>query len=617
VDEKRRHADGSLRHAVISMVLPSGAATGAVLELSAVHGPAGQRAPEPAQDPRALLGSDFDVVVRFRFAEGKQTTVSARELIDKTGEGAPTWLSGHAVTEWIVAGAGDQDIRVEFSLRAYPAAQAVRVSVSIENCWDHWAGNVGYDIQVALGKGSSRPIWSKQGVNHLPLSRWRKVFWWPKAPAEAEACYQPGYLQSTLAVGNYDPAVQVPESILAGEVARKWQAAPKDLLEPGTVSLYMPATGGREDIGPLPTWTVRWLCSMDSRARAQMLGNGDLAGSWPIHIRAGKTRRIMTLEERPNFWILPRGEDFPRFQPDRAPRPKPPKFSYEPDIAHLPALANVPYLVTGDYWLLEEMMFWANYGLLNQWPSPRQGARGLIHGNQVRAQAWALRDLADAAWIVPDDWPEKTYFDTRVKNNLAYYNQAFYGPPERSLMGWWGELNPADNRIAGGKSRIWFTCPWQNDFLAWSFGHLVERGYANAAKARDYLLRNTVGRYTSAPDFPPEGGAPYYLACGRAGSDGKLNYFPDWKTVFHESWNSPEGWRQPDWLKGGKPAVWDDYGSSYFFIARGAIVLGVDGGTPKAAEALAWIDSHSSNRARTMAVDPTWTFVPRTRIAGK
>jgi hypothetical protein len=84
------------------------------------------------------------------------------------------------------------------------------------------------------------------------------------------------------------------------------------------------------------------------------------------------------------------------------------------------------------------------------------------------------------------------------------------------------------------------------------------------------------------------------------------------KTVFQQTWQNPEGRRRPDWLKGGQPAVWDDYGSSYLFIARGAVAAGVDGGTPGAAEALRWMAAHMPNYARTVAVDPTWAFVPRT-----
>jgi hypothetical protein len=625
VDPKRRHRDGSLRHAVLSLTLKKIEETDVRLDLAAA-GPndaeasAGFRSPPPT-----LLPPDFDATLTLRFPNGNLVTASARRMIEaapEEGNGKPSfWLRGPVVTEWLVSGAPldargipDPDLAVQFQVRAYPSAGVVRVSVVVENCWDRWAGNVGYDAEVRLGKDAAAgPVWSRTGVDHLPLSRWRKVFWWPKPPVEALPAWDPSYLPSTLAVPNYDPSVKVSEGVLA-EVANRWQRSPQEVLEPGTVALYMPRTGGREDIGPLPTWTARYLLSMDSRVRAQMVGNGELAASWPIHVRSLKTGRILTLDERPDFWILERGADHPVYRPDRKPRPNPPKFAYEPDIAHLPALAYVPYLVTGDFFFCEELVFWANYCLLNQWPTPREGAKGLVYGNQVRAQAWALRDIADAAWIVPDKIPEQGYSDARVRHNVTFYNRAFYGPPERSSMGWWGELNPGDNKMAGGKSRIWFTCPWQNEFLAWSFGHLVERGYADAARARDYLLRNTVGRYTNAAEFPPEAGAPYYLACARKGNDGKLDYFPDWRTVFRETWNSPEGWRQPDWLTGGKPAVWDDYGSSYLFIARGAIVAGVDGGTPGAAEALRWMDTNMRNYARTTAVDPTWAFVPREAV---
>ena len=56
-------------------------------------------------------------------------------------------------------------------------------------------------------------------------------------------------------------------------------------------------SGGRPEIGPYPNWTVQYLLSMDARVKAIVLGNGDLAGSWPIHVRSAKTGRILTLDE--------------------------------------------------------------------------------------------------------------------------------------------------------------------------------------------------------------------------------------------------------------------------------------------------------------------------------
>ncbi len=99
--------------------------------------------------------------------------------------------------------------------------------------------------------------------------------------------------------------------------------------------------------------------------------------------------------------------------------------------------------------------------------------------------------------------------------------------------------------------------------------------------------------------------------CGQAGPDGKVAYFDDWKRVYLETWNNA-AFKQPDWLlAGGRPKVWDDYGGSYLFIARAAVVGGVDGGFPKAAEALDWMTARMTRYRQTAQGDPTFAISPR------
>jgi hypothetical protein len=76
---------------------------------------------------------------------------------------------------------------------------------------------------------------------------------------------------------------------------------------------------------------------MDPRAKACVLAAGDLAGSWPIHVRARATDWIMTIDQRPDFWLDERGQNRPHWKPPRhAPNPKQERLS--PDLAHQPSL---------------------------------------------------------------------------------------------------------------------------------------------------------------------------------------------------------------------------------------------------------------------------------------
>ena len=66
----------------------------------------------------------------------------------------------------------------------------------------------------------------------------------------------------------------------------------------------------------------------------------------------------------------------------------------------------MPYLATGDYYYMEEACFWGGYCLLATWPEPRQKGRGII-ADQMRGDAWAWRNMADAGWIAPDGHPRQ------------------------------------------------------------------------------------------------------------------------------------------------------------------------------------------------------------------
>jgi hypothetical protein len=365
----------------------------------------------------------------------------------------------------------------------------------------------------------------------------------------------------------------------------------------GSLTAYMPTTGGRPEIGPYPTWTVRYLLTMTPQSKAMVLANGDLAGSWPVHVRARKTGGLMTIDSRPNFWLNGRGRDKPAWKPPRHKGvAKPPRLT--PDMAHQPSLAYVPYLVTGDFYYLEEAMFWANYCLLNTWPTPRRGDRGILSG-QIRGNAWALRNLADAEWLAPDGHPGAKYLREKITNNLADRVRRMYGPPEYSKTGAWGIRTTKNARIQNPDNPDWMvTAPWETDYLIWSLHHLAELGHAAAAKPRDFLLRLRVGTMTHAPDFNPMLCSPYRFVVGRRGADGKVTFYEDWKTLGREN------------ARLSKPGL-QDYGCSYSYSARAAVICGVDADFPNAAKALTWLDKNLKDRQRVLARNPIWAIVPR------
>ena len=610
-DVKRKYDDGSVRFAVISVMVPELAGETAVALGDGVGAPAAGPLPVQAAD---LLKTDFGATVTLRFPDGAERSASARKLLEAAGAGARTWLAGPVATEWLLDGLpmdkdgkADPDLRVQFQVRAYAGCKAVRVSVVVENCLDTWAGNIGYDVAVALGK-EGKVVYEKKDVNHRRLSRWRKECWWPAAPPQADVVHNLAYLSASGALPNYDRSVTIPEKALAALAAQWARSSETDIMGSGSLTKYMPTTGGRPEIGPYPNWTVQYLLSMDPRAKAVVLGNGDLAGSWPIHVRSSRTGRILTLDERPKFWISGYREgdkERPLWQPDRkAPPPrrtaggKEDPYYLSPDVAHMGSFAYVPYLVTGDFYYLEEACFWGNYALLAQWPVPRQDAKGIM-SDQIRGNAWGLRNIADAGFIAPDGDPEARYFEQKIQNNLAGMTARMYGPPEYNTMGFWGARTVTDARIGDAANPQWMiTAPWEHDFLIWSLHHLTELGYGEAAKPRDFELRWQVGVFIHPEEYNPLLGAPYRMVVGEMGPDKRVVFYEDWKKLGEENarLNHPKGQESPR--------------IAYDYSAYLALVCGVDAGFPRAADAVKVLLDKTGG-FRGMLLDPEWRIVPR------
>lgn len=476
VDVKARHADGSVRHAIITAQLPSSAA-GQVDTISLVKG-AAQAASAPAT-PATLLNSGFTAAFTATLG-GVQYTASADELL-KSGK-YTTWLSGSLVNEWIVqaplknaSGVEHPHLMAQFAIRSYAGSNSARVDVTVENGWAFQASpqNFTYDAQVLVG---GQPVFTQAALPHYHHARWRKVFWWGKAQS-LKVRHDTRYLIASKALPNLNQALTIKETTIA-LWASKWNNSKKGPMDPGVAMAYMPTTGGRADIGLLPGWSALYLLSMDQRLKDVSLGQADLAGSWSSHYRDKITGRPITLASYPYLSrtyagaaINPatkKGEYFPDCPQTVCATP------LRADTAHQPAFSYLPYLVTGDYYHLEELQFWANY---NSWaiqPAYREYGKGVVRGDQVRGQAWSLRSIAQAAYISPDNDPQKANFMAIANHNIDWYNNTYTYNATANKLG----------VITNGYSFEYLDgtaiAPWQDDFFTMIVGHMVELGFKTA-----------------------------------------------------------------------------------------------------------------------------------------
>ena len=472
VDKKATHGDGSLRHAILSTRIPVlPAYSSRTITLST--GSEDMAPPMPFTD---LSDSDVDAEVVLQLPQGRYRA-SLQELI-AAGHSPRMWLAGGVVTEWQFttpmksdSGEDHPHLMARFYIRAYEDMERIRIAVILENNWTHVPDpqNIEYDLVIRIA-GEER--FSRQNVTHFHHARWRKLFWWGEKP-EVNVRHDSGYLVASRAVPNYDLGLTVPDSTIE-EVYDNWRngVAPlsglerSEIMGPGLTYEYFPATGGRYDIGPFPRWAALYLLSMDPRLKEAMIGTAEQAGSFSIHYRDRVSDRPVTITDYPGISSMYNINYMPSCGNCDTP--------YTTDGAHQPSLAYLPYLVTGDYFFLEELQFWSSANMIDSNPGYREEEKGLVHWRQVRGQAWVLRTLARTAYITPDDDEMKDYFTTLVNNNLDWYNDKFTN-------------NPAANRLGINTTGYAFSysdstgiAPWQDDHFTWAIGHIAELGFDKA-----------------------------------------------------------------------------------------------------------------------------------------
>ncbi len=507
MDVKATHADGSVRHAIFSGIIPALAANATRTMSLAKNATV---SPSYVALPADLLASGFTASASATIA-GVKYSASADQLL-KAGAKA-TWLAGAVANEWHVsaplttaAGVAHPHLTARFAIRYYTSVKKARVDVTIENNWAFEPNpqNFKYNAEVIVG---GKSVYTNTDLNHLNHARWRKLFWWGGEAPQINTMLNTKYLIDSRAVPNYDQSVTIAPSVLAG-METSFSGNNAVPMAVGLAAGYMPMTGAHEDIGILPGWATSYVLTMDKRARDATLGTGDLAGTWSMHFRDKKTDRPVSLKNYPYMTVIGNYGDtwnpatnlmeaFPGCGGDCT-------TPYTQDISHQPSLAYVPYLVSGDYYYLEEMQFWAMYDVFNSNPNYRGNVQGLVISEQLRGQAWALRTLAQAAYITPDADVLKTDLVTMMNNNLDWYNTNYSTNASANKLG--VLLNGYSVAYNNGTA----TAPWMDDFFTSAIGHAAELGFDKAKPLLAWKAKFPVGRMT-APGLCWLMGAPYAL----------------------------------------------------------------------------------------------------------
>ena len=480
LDVKATHPDGSVRHAVVSGIVQNMNAnetrTLALMKSNAPH--AG------GMDPKTLLKNGFSSSVHATI-NGVRYNASADDILKANGA-YQTWLSGAVANEWHVSaplttaeGVAHPHLTARFAIRWYDAVKKARVDVTIENAWAYEANpqNFTYDAEV---KVNNAVVYTKPALTHLHHARWRKLFWFGGDASQVYVKHNTNYLIASRALPNYDQSITIAESEL-NSIKTKFSGVVTEPMNVGLAVKAMATTGGRDDIGLLPSWATSYLLSMDKRAKDATLGTSDLAGSWSIHYRDKNTGKPISLVDYPYMTILGNpGDTRNPATNQREAFPNCPSSTlcrtpFSHDTSHQANFNYLPYLVTGDHYYLEELQFWAMYNVFQSNPGYRQNIKGLVYRAQVRSQAWSLRTLSEAAYITPDADRLKGHFTGILAHNLEWYSTNFLtgGASANAL----GVITSGSAIVYNGSSGV---APWQDDFFTMSLGHVAELGFTKA-----------------------------------------------------------------------------------------------------------------------------------------
>jgi hypothetical protein len=525
VDKKATWPDGSHRHAVISVRIPTlNGNTSKTVTLETGNKLDDGTNPVTISD---LLKTNFSASLTLQVQKSGLTYHADAAALLKKLENAncpylglsqpwpkkegqcSQWLRGALVSEWLISaplktasGKKSPHLRAYFYIRAYVdtkgAVSRARVNTVIENDWAYVSGphNIQYNAKITVGK---QKYTTEKPLDHYRQARWHKVLWWGEKP-DVYAQLNGKYIQKTKAVSLYEN-VQPQDTFLDD----------KNINFPpmtnGNQTPHMGNVGAQPSIGPLPRWTSAYIVSMKPRAFAWMLANDDAVGSYGFHYRDKKTGRPLMIQDHPYVTILNKWaytSKNPKYKPDLLPLCQTQCGSpYIFDTSHHPSIGYVPYMVTGDFYYLEELQFTASFIELNFNEAYRQHAKGRLRvaEAQVRGQAWGLRTLTDAAFITPDQDPLKKDFRDEVENNLQDYLDNVVGKPEKHPLHLLISKPPYKLH---GEEHVGIAT-WQADFFTWAIGHAAEQGFAKAAALLNWFAKFQINMMTNWEDKPDGG----------------------------------------------------------------------------------------------------------------
>lgn len=502
--------DGSVKIAVLSALLPLVANAATPFQLSVGASASGTALTE-ANLATALVGKGLVVQV------GALGTASLAPLVG-TAAKLMTRISGPLMSEFHYQVSIDAVTAVKFMARVYSTG-AVWVRYVVHNGYMTGTGaNRTYDLTVT----SNGVATTTAGIDQKTNTRITGKAWLSSDPAITPK-HNGAYISESKLVPNYATQHAPSEATLA-----LWTATYAPM---GRVNLRADffATGYDDQIGLLPRWDALHIKSGDPRTYAAVIANAEAGGSYSIHYMDATTKRPWAFSTAPNWWQQETTSTGGQ--------------AWAVDIAHQPSIGYLAYLLTGDYYFVEEVQYWATFNAGYIPAVARKGADCRIYG-PARAVAWSFRTLAHAAVITPDGDNLQVEFSNSWRANMLFRVAQYVTGTEDDQRNNLGVLSVysggSDGDAYSPGDYKWVDAPWMQHFLESALGYTwnieipsqTTTDKNNHRAVRDIAYKHVVGMLGDASGRPYPYAGAYGVEYGVTATANELyspiQYYPSW-----------------------------------------------------------------------------------------
>lgn len=406
-----------------------------------------------------------------------------------------------------------------FVVHSRPDVAGDREEVVLENTSVAHGANPGimYDYTVTIMQGDV-VLHEEVVPMHYGYSRWHWVSWDRPIREEIPDLIERGLLLNW----SESLAKQSPPS----------QVHSYEIMGLAGISGAMQGTGERPDIGPVTEYQADYICT--GRNLSTVMAQGEACGTLPWHWRdleTGAWADVFTkfphASQYGNDAANPLWPTDWKLSPDNGDRVA----TIQLDSAHMPAVVYLPWILTGDPYYLEELQAQVQFDIISQ---PGDGREFNIWF-AIRAHAWALRSVAQAALTTPEDAPDwllpRSYYKNYLDSNRDWLLNEYVNNlvPQYQLFST-TEKAFGDNDESPQAPQGTYSQTYMEEFELTIFAWLVRMGFEDWKPIVEWKAKNTIGRTNGTSGWVRAVSTPYRQLLKTAKAD---PFFTNWK----DSWD--------------------------------------------------------------------------------